>query len=159
PQFLARFAGVTPRCPVRFGGVAPDAQTARALLHGDYSLKLATTWSPLRRAVDGYLPFVDFCRAEGVEPPRELEILRWAIEPESARISYAEDGTKTVFWFRESRLRVVGGHYAGKVQVPAATLQRYAARLTEKYDALARWFPALHELREVQKVIGLAEEL
>ncbi len=31
--------------------------------------------------------------------------------------------------------------------------------MTEQYDSLAHWFPALHEFREVVKVVALAEAL
>ncbi len=77
PQFLARFGGLRFRSQVQFGELPTDSQMARVLLQADYSLKLATTWAPLRRHVAGYLTFTDFCRGRGVEPGDDLEIFRW----------------------------------------------------------------------------------
>ena len=81
PQFLASFGGLRFRSQVQFGELPTDSQMARALLQADYSLKLATTWAPLRRHVAGYLTFTDFCRGRRVEPGDDLEIFRWALEP------------------------------------------------------------------------------
>jgi tetratricopeptide (TPR) repeat protein len=159
PSFMEKFGKVDLQIPVQFGAAVEDSQMARILFQADYCLKHATEWVPLERLIPGYVTFAHHCRKQVAGGSGDLELFRWALKPEKVALLVNEAGPKTIVGFPETQLRLEGGPLAGKSSIPSAAFSAYAKLWTERYDALARWFPALHELREAVKVHALVNFL
>jgi hypothetical protein len=155
---------------VNLFGARPDSPIMRAFYDGDITLK-SVTESPFRaQVVKGAKSFEEFLCAEadkagdaaGTLP--STGTIRFWLHPGKVQMSAFSDGSGVRFGSAavvigaEPLERAQGGDRRGTAFFGRA-LDSYGKQLTGDYDAYAHAFPALHVVRETEKVIALARWL
>ena len=160
---LAEACGASPGSnTLRFIDVAGDTEMGRILFQTDYDFKRVALEPYLRDLVPEHLSSGEW-RANGPEAASQGNTdvaRRFTILPK--RIEIRAPAPWVVEFGRvEMSISTGPASDADPPLDPASEAheQAYAARLTRLYDAYARHLPALHELKEAMKVLGLVKWL
>lgn len=158
PEILQSMFGGDYVVRPEYRDLPPDSLLARIALEADLALKAFDGRPPLATPVPGFLTKFEWDQT--VAPLPDGEGHSW-ISPGRFEVEESEDGramrfVRTPMLFHIQRYE---GQGAGRRSVADPGLARYAAHLSERFEAFAAQVPEFHRLRECQKVIAVARWL
>jgi hypothetical protein len=150
PAALAQvaFHGV-PLVRPEIRGMESQSSLAHVALDADLIAKSVVEMPDLKRSIPGYIPFSEFEHLHGdINDDHHV----W-LYPDKFVLHESADGLSVRFAASPMRFgmrKMIGGK-----SVPDPELSAYADLLSGHFEDLERQFPALHELRECEKILAL----
>ncbi len=164
---LSRQYGFPPiLSPLNTYGARRDSPVMNAFFNADYILKFMTSSPrpaesiPEHQTSQAFLAAAENRAGSSAGRTPRSGVIRYWLYPQSVGMD-SLSGNSGVH-FREASVRVgvealesEGADRTG-MDFQKAVLDQYSARLTSLYDQYAKLYPALHTLRETEKVVALA---
>jgi hypothetical protein len=143
-------------------GLPSNGFLTRALFNADYALKYATTLNLGTVGIADFLSSSEYICKRADESGRSIElkqaIVRYWIYPGEVKFKIMSD--KSGLYFVSSDVKIGCELFEGySNQWLNSILNEYAEKVNRDYDKIARLYPSLHVIREVQKIIALVRWL
>lgn len=157
PGIVASMMPVRPESRPDFRGFSAKSLLARAMYDGDYIIKRLPHRSEFRHRIEGYQTIFEF-KKRHAQLDNALGLYRAWISV--AKLEAAQRPGGDTLEFRDVKMRISFSKYTADGVTDArdqpAGLAEYADLLTRLYDAFAREYATLHELREAAKLAAAA---
>jgi tetratricopeptide (TPR) repeat protein len=157
PELVAGMMPVRPQSRPDFRGFSANSLLARAMYDGDYIIKRLPHRSEFRHRIEGYKTIFEFKRNR---PQLDNAMGLYRAWISVAKLEAAQRPDGDTLEFRDVKMRISFSKSAADGVTDArdqpAGLSQYADLLSGQYDAFAREYPTLHELREAAKLAAVA---
>lgn len=167
-EILGRLYNVpVPRMNLVFKDVSSTSLLGDAMFRADVALKSICTNSDIKSTIPGFLTEMDYLYKTSITmgtriPGDAGAEVGHRLVPGVVRMSFSPDGN--LVSFDDAEIKIIGWvmDTAGKNSTPEvarvikSSTEGYADYLTQHFDEIARIYPELHRIREVEKLIALA---